>query len=64
MKEYNRLRASGVVGDPLFLALIDFGTNSASTPQTDMSRLFVIRAAAAAVLCHLFEVCDVFKRPA
>jgi hypothetical protein len=62
--EYDRLRLSGLVGDLLFLALIDFGANSASTPQTDMGRLFVIRAAAAAVLCHLFEVCDVFEAPA
>lgn len=62
--EYDRLSASGLVGDSLFLALIDFGANSASTPQTDMARLFVIRAAAAAVLCHLFEVCDVFEVPA
>jgi hypothetical protein len=62
--EYDRLRASGLAGDSLFLALIDFGTNSAASPQTEMSRLFVIRAAAAAVLCHLFEVCDVFEAPA
>ena len=62
--EYDRLRASGLAGDSLFFALIDFGANSASTPQTDMARLFVIRAAAAAVLCHLFEICDVFEAPA
>lgn len=62
--EYDRLRVSGLAGDKLFLALIDFGANSASNPHTDMARLFVIRAAAAAVLCHLFEVCDVFEAPA
>ncbi|MGV9725703.1 hypothetical protein [Nocardia beijingensis] len=62
--EYDRLLAQGVSGDALFLSLVDFGTNSAASPQTDGSRLFVIRAAAAAVLCHLFEVCDVFEAPA
>ncbi|MEJ3406104.1 hypothetical protein WDJ51_15320 [Rathayibacter sp. YIM 133350] len=62
--EYDRLRVAGLAGDSLFFALIDFGANSASTPQTDMARLFVIRAAAAAVLCHLFEICDVFEAPA
>lgn len=64
VKEYERLRADGVVGDDLFLSLLAFGANSAASPQTDPSRFFVIRAAAAAVLCHLFEVCDVFEAPA
>lgn len=64
VREYDRLLGGGVTGDALFLSLIDFGANSAASPQTDSSRFFVIRAAAAAVLCHLFEVCDVFKVPA
>ncbi|MCR5976692.1 hypothetical protein GDN83_02795 [Gordonia jinghuaiqii] len=63
VSEYDRLSCEGVEGDSLFLALIDFGANSAASPQTDNSRYFVIRAAAAAVLCHLFEVCDVFDAP-
>lgn len=62
--EYDRLKESGLTGDSLFLALIDFGANSASTQQTEIARLFTIRAAAAAILCHLFEVCDVFEAPA
>jgi hypothetical protein len=62
--EYERLRANGITGDSLFLSLISFGTNCAASPQTDSARLFTIRAAAAAVLCHLFEVCDVFEVPA
>lgn len=62
--EYDRLLVDGISGDALFLSLIDFGANSAATPQTDGARFFVIRAAAAAVLCHLFEVCDVFEAPA
>lgn len=61
--EYDRLISDGTVGDALFLSLIDFGANSAASPQTGSSRYFVIRAAAAAVLCHLFEVCDVFAAP-
>lgn len=62
--EYDRLIANDVKGDALFLSLIDFGANSASSPQTDGGRLFVIHAAAAAVLCHMFQVCDVFEAPA
>ncbi|WP_143548458.1 MULTISPECIES: hypothetical protein [unclassified Rhodococcus (in: high G+C Gram-positive bacteria)] len=64
VSEYNRLLTGGIIGDAAFLSLIDFGANSAASPQTDVARLFVIRAAAAAVLCHLFEVCDVFEAPA
>ncbi|MCC3276195.1 hypothetical protein LJ753_09970 [Arthrobacter sp. zg-Y20] len=64
VQEYDRLHSKGRVGDELFLSLLDFGANSAVSPQTDLSRMFVIRAAAAAVLCHLFEVCDVFEPPA
>lgn len=63
VSEYDRLLAGGVSGDALFVSLVDFGSNSAASPQTDGSRYFVIRAAAAAVLCHLFEVCDVFEAP-
>jgi|GEM_PF-475731 len=64
VREYDRLVAEGVTGDALFLSLIAFGANSAVSAQTDGSRLFVVRAAAAAVLCHLFQVCDVFEAPA
>lgn len=64
VKEYDRLFAEGVFGDELFLALIEFGASSTVAPQTDMARLFVVRAAAVAVLCHLFEICDVFEVPA
>lgn len=64
VEEYNRLTANGVTGDALFVSLIEFGSNSATTPQTDGARVFVIHAAAVAVLCHLFEVCDVFEAPA
>lgn len=62
--EYDRLRGAGVTGDALFLSLIEFGANSATSPQTDGNGIFVIRAAATAVLCHLFQVCDVFEAPA
>ncbi len=64
LAEYDRLRSAGVCGDALFLALIDFGANSATSPQMDLSRVFVVHAAATAVLCHLFEVCDLFETPA
>lgn len=61
--QYEQFRGDGLEGDELFLALIEFGAESATAPQTDVARLFVIRAAATAVLCHLFEVCDVFEIP-
>lgn len=64
VNEYDRLLREGVHGDELFTALIDFSVNSASTAQMDSSRYFVIRAAATGVLCHLFEICDVFEAPA
>lgn len=62
--EYDRLVADGIAGDALFFSMVDFGANSAASPQMDIGQLFVIRAAAVAVLCHLFEVCDVFEAPA
>lgn len=63
VSEYDRLLRDGISGDSLFFSLVDFGANSASSPQTEGTQYFVIRAAAAAVLCHLFEVCDVFEAP-
>jgi hypothetical protein len=64
VREYDRLLAEGISGDALFLTLIDFGSNSAASPQMEGSRIFTIRAAAVAVLCHLFQVCDVFETSA
>ncbi|UCN13613.1 hypothetical protein LFM56_11925 [Cellulomonas iranensis] len=61
--EYDRLVSQGVTGDELFFALVEFGTHVATFPQDDMARIFVIRAAASAVLCHLFQICDVFEPP-
>lgn len=61
--QYDKLIADGVEGDALFFALVDFGTNSAITPQTDISVAFIVRAAATAVLCHLFQICEVFEAP-
>jgi hypothetical protein len=63
IKQYDELLAAGKSGDDLFFALLDYGTNSAVSPQTLTQRIFVMQAAAAAVLCHLFEVCDVFEAP-
>lgn len=64
VKQYDDLRTAGQNGDELFFSLLEYGTNSAISPQTLTRQIFVMRAAAAAVLCHLFEVCDVFEAPA
>lgn len=63
-QEYDRLEQNGIYGDELFNLLVEFSVNSAASPQDDMARYSVVRAAATGVLCHLFEVCDVFKVPA
>lgn len=63
VKEYDRLVEEGMDGDGLFFALINFAADGAATPQMDKSYAFTIHAAAIGVLCHLFEVCDVFKAP-
>lgn len=63
LNEYNSLVSDGALGDDLFLALIEFGANAAATPQDDSARHFTIRAASTAILCHLFQVCDIFEAP-
>ena len=62
--EYERLREEGMRGDALFLAIEIFAFEAAVSPDTSGDERFVIRSAALAVLCHLFEVCDVFEAPA
>lgn len=61
--EFNRLKSEDLTPDEIFLYLIDFGANSASTTEMNQNELFVVRAAATAVLCHLFQVCDLFEPP-
>lgn len=62
--EYERLHTEGLRGDALFLALGDFAFEAAVCADASGPERFDIRAAALAVLCHLFEVCDVFEAPA
>lgn len=61
--EYQRLRRDGLVGDALFVSLWSFASESACATDADAAMRFQVRAAALAVLCHLFEVCDVFEAP-
>lgn len=61
--EYERLYTSGLRGDALFLAMADFAFEGAVAADANASERFDIRAAALAVLAHLFEVCDVFEAP-
>lgn len=63
VREYERLKEEGHQGNDLFVALEEYGAESASNSSMSPSELFVIRAAALSVLCHLFEICDVFEAP-
>lgn len=63
LAEYERLRSDGATPDDVFLGLITFGTTSAAAPQDSLERRFLLQVAAAAVLAHLFEVCDIFESP-
>ena len=53
-ERYQSLTDDGLSGDPLFDAMLRFACNGKSEP--------VIQAAGLAVLAHLFETCDVFKK--
>lgn len=64
LQEYDRLRNAGNSPDQVFMGLISFGTASASAPQDTLDRRFLLQVAAAAVLAHLFEICDIFESPA
>lgn len=63
LAEYDRLRSDGATPDDVFLGLITFGTTAAAVPQDSLERRFLLQVAAAAVLAHLFEVCDIFESP-
>ncbi|MFI2102815.1 hypothetical protein ACH436_05950 [Isoptericola sp. NPDC019693] len=59
---YDALRESGIEGDALFLELIEYGTR-ATSPQITGAERWVFQAAVTAVVCHLFQVCDLFDAP-
>jgi len=61
--EYEVLVHSGLSGDALFYAMHDFSSTAATRTEASADERFQRRAAALAVLCHLFEVCDVFEVP-
>lgn len=63
VSEYEALKAKGVTGDALFVAMHDFASDGASPPSADGAERFDLKSASLAVLCHLFEVCDVFEVP-
>lgn len=52
--EYNRQRDAGIVGDALFLSLVDHATGKSAYEMR--------RAAGMVVLVYLFESCEVFER--
>lgn len=61
--EYDRLHSSGLRGDALFLAMQRFSASGAADLAATQEVRFEREAAGLAVLCHLFEICDVFKAP-
>lgn len=63
VSEYEALRATDVTGDALFLAMHDFAYQGACDLTAGNDGRFDLRSASLAVLCHLFEVCDVFEVP-
>ncbi|WP_407320339.1 hypothetical protein UQW22_07770 [Isoptericola halotolerans] len=58
--KYDSLKEVGVQGDALFLGLIDYGTLAISPRVPDADR-WVFQAAVTSVVCHLFQVCDLFE---
>ncbi|MGY1894621.1 HNH endonuclease signature motif containing protein [Nocardia gipuzkoensis] len=62
--EYETLRTRGLTGDGLFFAMHQFAFESSCPADAGMDERFTLKSAALAVLCHLFEVCDVFEAPA
>lgn len=63
VSEYEALRANDVTGDALFMALHDFASDGATSLSAGRDERFDLKSASLAVLCHLFEVCDVFEVP-
>jgi hypothetical protein len=60
--KYDEFLAEGLTGDALFLALAQFASAVAPVNERD-DKGFEYEAAGLAVLCHLFELCDVFEEP-
>ncbi len=54
IKEYERLRSNGLLGDALFESLRDFSAGGSSE--------FKRQAAGLAVLVYLFELCEIFEK--
>lgn len=63
VSEYEMLKANGLSGDALFLAMHDFAYQGACVVSAKNDERFDLKSASLAVLCHLFEVCDVFEVP-
>lgn len=63
VEEYTRLSTEGLSGDALFHGMHEFAASGANDPGFSLKDRFEQKAAGLAVLCHLFEICDVFKAP-
>lgn len=60
--KYREFLADGIYGDALFMSLAQFASAVAPINERE-DRGFEYEAAGLAVLCHLFELCDVFEEP-
>jgi hypothetical protein len=60
---YDASRDQGLSGDELFHSLVSFGAEAVLSPQADAARIYVATSASLAVVCHLFELCELFEAP-
>jgi len=59
---YNKHKSAGLEGDALFIALAEEAAAVAPVKAAPAQR-WEFEAASLAVLCHLFELCDLFEAP-
>ncbi len=61
--QYDHLHEEGLVGDALFFGVLKYAVDSATPASASHVDAFTYQAAALAVLCHLFQICEVFEAP-
>lgn len=63
VEKYRSLYDEGLRGDALFFAVVDFAVAAATSPDDLRAERWEAEAAALAVICHLFQICDLFEAP-
>ena len=64
LARYEEALDSGLTGDDVFVYLVDSASDAVVSPQSDRQQIWIAQSAALAVVCHLFELCDLFEAPA